>query len=253
VRFSDRVVAVTGASRGIGREIALRFGAEGAQVACIATSARNAEPTSQAIEPTSQAIVEAGGRAQAYGCDVSNGEAVERLFAQIGEDLGGVAILVNNAGLTRDTLLLRMDEEAWDRVLDVNLKGAFLTTKAAIKAMMKARWGRLINITSIIGLTGQAGQANYAASKAGLIGFTKSMAKELGSRGVTCNSIAPGFIETDMTDALPETMREEVVKGTPLGRLGTPADIAGTVLFLASDDAAFITGQTFVVDGGLTL
>jgi len=246
VRFSDRVVAVTGASRGIGREIALRFGAEGAQVACIATSARNAEPTSQAI-------VEAGGRAQAYGCDVSNGEAVERLFAQIGEDLGGVAILVNNAGLTRDTLLLRMDEEAWDRVLDVNLKGAFLTTKAAIKAMMKARWGRLINITSIIGLTGQAGQANYAASKAGLIGFTKSMAKELGSRGVTCNSIAPGFIETDMTDALPETMREEVVKGTPLGRLGTPADIAGTVLFLASDDAAFITGQTFVVDGGLTL
>lgn len=237
---------MTGASRGIGREIALGFGSEGACVACVATLASNAEPTAQTI-------VEGGGRARAYGCDVSDAAAVDDLFRQIGEDLGAAEVLVNNAGLTRDTLLLRMDEDAWDRVLDVNLKGAFLTTKAAIKAMMKARWGRVINITSIIGLTGQAGQANYAASKAGLIGFTKSMAKELGSRGITCNAVAPGFIETDMTEALSEAMREDVLKTTPLGRLGSVGDIASAVLFLASNEASFITGQTLVVDGGLTL
>ncbi len=242
MRFEGRVVVVTGASRGIGREVAVRFGAEGALVACLATTLANAEATASLIPG-----------ARAYACDVGDSAQVEAVFSQVEADLGVVQILVNNAGVTRDTLLLRMKDDDWDRVLTVNLRGAFLCTRAVTKGMMKARWGRVVNVTSIVGLGGAAGQANYAASKAGLIGLTKSVAKELGARGVTCNAVAPGFIETDMTADLPAEFRDQVVKTAPLGRLGTPGDIAGAVLFLASEEAAYVTGQTLVVDGGLTL
>ena len=246
MRFQDDVVVVTGASRGIGREIALQFGHEGAKVACVATSEANAAPTADAV-------IAAGGVAKAYGLDVSDGEAVKSVFDQIGTDFGAPTVLVNNAGITRDTLLMRMKDEDWTRVLDVNLKGAFNSCQAVAKGMMKARKGRIINVSSIIGLHGGAGQANYSASKAGLVGLTMSLAKELGSRGITCNAVAPGFIETDMTTDLPEDFREMVTKTAPAGRLGSPADIAGVVLFLASDEAAYMTGQVLTVDGGLTL
>jgi 3-oxoacyl-[acyl-carrier protein] reductase len=184
---------------------------------------------------------------------VSNAESVEALFAKVQEELGTPHVLVNNAGITRDTLLIRMKDEDWDRVIEVNLKGAFLCIKAVTRSMMKARTGRIVNIGSIIGTTGAAGQANYAAAKAGLIGLSKSIAKELGGRGITCNTVAPGFIETEMTHGLPTEMKENVLKSTPAGRLGQGTDIAAAVLFLASDEASFITGQTLTVDGGLTL
>jgi len=247
-RFAGKVVAVTGASRGIGREIASRFASEGASVAVIATTRENADKTVAAL-----ATEAPGASVKGYGCDVSDASQVEATFAAIEADLGTVAILVNNAGVTRDTLLMRMSEEDWDKVVGVNLKGAWLCTKAVLRGMMKARWGRIVNVTSIVGLGGAAGQANYAASKAGLIGLTKSTAKELGSRNITCNAVAPGFIETDMTAELSQEMRDGVVKTAPLGRLGASADIAGAVAFLASDDAGYVTGQTLVVDGGLTL
>lgn len=243
MRFENKTVVVTGASRGIGREIAHAFAREGANVACVATSVAGAQATVEAI----------GGNAKAYACDVSDTAAVEALFEAVTKDLGVPAVLVNNAGITRDTLLIRMKDEDWDRVLNVNLKGAFLCTRAVTRAMMKARYGRIVNVSSVIGQTGAAGQANYAAAKAGLAGLTKSVAKELGSRGITCNAVAPGFIETDMTEALSAEMRESVVKTAPAGRLGSPADIASAVLFLASEEAAYITGQILTVDGGLTL
>lgn len=243
MRFSEKVVVVTGASRGIGKEIALAFAREGAKVACVATSLGGAQGTVDAI----------GESARAYACDVSDAAQVEALFEAVAKDLGTPAVLVNNAGITRDTLIVRMKDEDWDRVLAVNLKGAFLTTRAVTRAMMKARYGRIVNVSSIIGQTGAAGQANYAAAKAGLSGLTKSVAKELGGRGVTCNAVAPGFIETDMTEALPAEMKEHVLKTAPTGRLGSPADIAAAVLFLASEEAGYITGQTLTVDGGLTL
>jgi 3-oxoacyl-[acyl-carrier protein] reductase len=244
--FEGKVVVVTGASRGIGRGIALSFAKRGASVACVATTEAGADATASIINAE-------GGKALAYACDVSSPESVDALFARIASDLGTPAVLVNNAGINRDTLLIRMKDEDWDRVLDVNLKGAFLCIRAVSRSMMKARYGRIINISSVIGQTGAAGQANYAASKAGLFGLTMSVAKELGSRGITCNAVAPGFIETDMTGDLPTEMREMVIKTAPAGRLGTPADIAPAVLFLASEDAAYITGQTLTVDGGLTL
>lgn len=243
MRFQDKTVVVTGASRGIGREIALAFAREGAKVACVATTEAGAQATVDAI----------GGEAKAYACDVSDAASVDALIEAVTKDFGVPAVLVNNAGITRDTLLLRMKDDDWDRVLAVNLKGAFLTTRAVTRGMMKARYGRIVNISSIIGQTGAAGQANYAAAKAGLSGLTKSVAKELGSRGITCNAVAPGFIETDMTESLPAEMRESVVKSAPAGRLGSPADIAAAVLFLASEEAGYITGQTLTVDGGLTL
>lgn len=246
MKFQGQTVIVTGASRGIGKEIALQFAQEGATVACIATSATNAEPTVSAI-------TEAGGKAQAYGLDISDSAAVKSVFEAIESDHGAPSVLVNNAGVTKDTLLMRMSDEDWDKVVSVNLKGAFLCTRAVIRSMMKARYGRIVNLTSVIGLHGQAGQANYSASKAGLLGLTMSTAKELGSRGVTCNAVAPGFIETDMTHDLPEEFRKKVVTDCPVGRLGTPADIAAAVLFLASQEAAFITGQCLTVDGGLML
>jgi 3-oxoacyl-[acyl-carrier protein] reductase len=243
VRFEGKVVAVTGASRGIGRETALRFGREGAKVACLATTLENAALTAEEI----------GASARAYGCDVSDSAMVASVFERIEEELGPVQVLVNNAGVARDALLLRMSEEDFDRVIEVNLKGAWRCIKAVARPMMKARWGRIVNVSSVVGLAGAAGQANYAASKAGLIGLTLSVAKEFGSRGVTCNAVAPGFIETEMTASLTAEFRERVVGTAPLGRLGTCADVAGAVLFLASDEAGYMTGQTLVVDGGLTL
>ncbi|AIE84838.1 3-oxoacyl-[acyl-carrier-protein] reductase [Fimbriimonas ginsengisoli] len=243
MRFQEKTVVVTGASRGIGREIALAFAREGAKVACVATTEAGAQATVDAI----------GGVAKAYACDVSDSASVEALFEAVTKDLGTPAVLVNNAGITRDTLLVRMKDEDWDRVMSVNLKGAFLCIRAVTRPMMKARYGRIVNISSVVGQTGATGQANYAAAKAGLSGLTKSVAKELGSRGITCNSVAPGFIETDMTDGLSADFREQVVNTAPAGRLGTPADIAHAVIFLASDEAGYITGQTLTVDGGLTL
>jgi 3-oxoacyl-[acyl-carrier protein] reductase len=194
---------------------------------------------------------EIGERAAGFGCDVADGAQVAAAFAAVERDVGPVDILVNNAGLTRDNLLLRLSEADWDAVLDANLKGAFHTTRAVIKGMMKRRSGRVINITSIVGLSGNKGQANYAASKAGLIGFTKSVAKEYASRGILANCVAPGFIETDMTGALPDEARASLLEDIALGRLGRPDDVAGAVLFLASDLAGYITGQVLVVDGGL--
>ena len=241
MRFTDQVVIVTGASRGIGKGLAQAFAAEGAKVACVATTLAGANATAEAIG------------ALGFACDVSDSASVEQLFTDVGEKLGTPSVLVNNAGITKDTLILRMKDDDWDRVVDVNLKGAFLTIRAAAKVMMKARYGRIVNISSIIGNTGAAGQANYAASKSGLFGLTKSVAKELGSRGITCNAVCPGFIETDMTENLPQEMRDQVVKTAPAGRLGTASDIAAAVLFLASQDAAYITGQVLTVDGGLTL
>ena len=244
--FEGKVVVVTGASRGIGRGIATAFAKQGATVACVATTEAGAAGTVAVIEAE-------GGKAKAYACDVSQSEAVDALFTAIVNELGTPAVLVNNAGINRDTLLIRMKDEDWDKVVDVNLKGTFLCIRAVARVMMKARYGRIVNISSVVGQTGAAGQANYAASKAGLFGLTMSVAKELGSRGITCNAVAPGFIETDMTEDLPAEMRESVIKTAPAGRLGTPADIAPAVLFLASEEAAYVTGQTITVGGGLTL
>jgi 3-oxoacyl-[acyl-carrier protein] reductase len=242
MRFEGRVVLVTGASRGIGKTIAESFASEGARVACVATSLANAAPVAGALA-----------NAKAYGCDVSDSSAVEALVEQVVSDLGTPSVVVNNAGITRDTLLMRMKEEDWDRVLDVNLKGAFNLIKACSRSMMKARYGRIVNVSSVIGQHGAAGQANYAAAKAGLFGLTMSVAKELGSRGITCNAVAPGFIETDMTESLPADFKEYVVKTAPAGRLGTGTDVASAILFLASEEASYITGQTLTVDGGLML
>lgn len=241
MRFDGKVVIVTGASRGIGAEIAAQFAAAGAQVACVATTLDGANKTASAI----------GGKG--FACDVSDSASVEAMIEAVTEQMGAPAVLVNNAGITRDTLIMRMKDEDWDRVIDVNLKGAFLTCRAVARSMMKARYGRIVNITSVVGLGGAPGQTNYSAAKAGLVGLTKSIAKELGSRGITCNAVAPGYIQTDMTDDLPAEFRDQVVKMAPAGRLGAPADIAPAVLFLASEEAAYITGQVLVVDGGLTL
>lgn len=237
---------VTGASRGIGKAIAQGFAREGATVACVATTLEGAEASAKAIR-------DAGGAAQGFACDVSDSASVEALFEAATASLGAPAVLVNNAGIAKDALLMRLSEDDWDRVIAVNLKGAYLCTKAATRPMMKARYGRIVNVSSIIGVGGGAGQANYAASKAGMIGLSKSVAKELGGRGITSNVVAPGFIETDMTADLPAEMRENVAKVAPVGRLGTPEDLVAAVLFFASPEAGYITGQTLVVDGGLTL
>jgi 3-oxoacyl-[acyl-carrier protein] reductase len=243
MRFQDQVVVVTGASRGIGKGLASAFAAEGATVACVATTQEGADRTA----------AELGGGAKGYACDVSQADQVEAVFTAINSDLATPSVLVNNAGVTRDTLLIRMKDEDWDKVIDVNLKGAFLCTRAVAKTMMKARYGRIVNLSSVIGTSGGAGQVNYSASKAGILGITKSVAKELGSRGITCNAVAPGFIETDMTLDLPQEFRDHVVKMAPAGRLGNPEDIAAPVLFFASRESGYITGQTLVVDGGLML
>ena len=241
IDLTGHVAFVTGGTRGIGRGIATMLHQAGAAVAVVG---RNRD---QAIA----AAAELGHRTVGVACDVADGTQVAAAIAEAEKALGPISILVNNAGLTRDNLLMRLTDEDWDQVLEANLKGAFHTTKAVIRGMMKRRAGRIINITSIVGITGNKGQANYAASKAGLIGFTKSVAKEYASRGVTANCVAPGFIETDMTAALPQEARDALLSQIALGRLGQPSDVAGAVLFLASDLARYVTGQVLVVDGGM--
>jgi 3-oxoacyl-[acyl-carrier protein] reductase len=237
------IAFVTGSTRGIGLGIARALYGAGAKVAIVGRD----------LERARAVAAELGDRATGVACDVAQGAQVEAAVAAADAALGPITLLVNNAGLTRDNILLRLTDDDWDAVLDANLKGAFHTTRAVIKGMMKRRAGRIINVSSIVGLTGNKGQANYAASKAGLIGFTKSIAKEYASRGILVNCIAPGFIETDMTAALPEAAKATLLEGIALGRLGRPEDVAGAVLFFASDLAGYITGQVLVVDGGLVI
>jgi len=245
-RLEGRVALVTGASRGIGAAIARRLAAEGAVVAV--NYAGRADAAAEVV----RAIVEAGGRAKAFQADVSDPVACTALVGEVAAEFGGLDILVNNAGITRDGLLVRMSDEDWSAVIDTNLSGAFYATRAAGKIMMKARSGSIVTIASVVGLVGNAGQVNYAAAKAGLVGMTKAVARELASRNVRANAIAPGFIATEMTDALPDAAREAAAGSIALGRFGTPEDIAAAVAFLASDDAGYITGQVIAVDGGMT-
>jgi 3-oxoacyl-[acyl-carrier protein] reductase len=246
-KFDNRVAVVTGGGRGIGGEIARAFAREGARVAVVSRNLASCAAVAEQIN------AERPGGAKAYAVDVASHDAVQELGKQIVEDFGTVNILVNNAGVTRDGLLMRMKDEDWDTVLDTNLKGAFNTVKAFQRTLMRAEDPRIIQIASVIGLIGNAGQANYSASKAGLIGFTKAVARELSGRKVTCNAIAPGFITTDMTDELPEKVRDEVLGKIPLGDFGAVEDIAAAVLFLASAEARYITGQVLAVDGGMTM
>ncbi len=242
--LSEKVAVITGASRGIGRLIAVDLARRGARVV---VSARNVE----ALDSLVAEITAGGGEALAVAADVAVAADADGLLAAAVQRFGRVDILVNNAGITRDGLLLRMKEEDWDAVLDTNLKGAFLCTRAAAKVMSKQKYGRIINISSVVGEMGNPGQANYCASKAGLLGLTKSVARELARRNITVNAVTPGFIVTDMTDALPEKARDELVSQIPLGRLGKPEDIAFCVAFLASDQAGYITGQVLGVNGGM--
>jgi len=246
-RFDDRVAVVTGGGRGIGGEIARAFAARGAKVAVVSRSESSCGATAQSIND------EFPDAARAYAVDVAGHEAVQELGKRVLADFGGVNILVNNAGVTRDGLLMRMKEEDWMTVLDTNLKGAFNTVKAFMRPLMKAEDARIVNVASVIGLIGNAGQANYAASKAGLIGFSKSVARELAGRAVTCNAVAPGFITTDMTGELADKVREEILAKIPLGSFGEVADVANLVLFLAGPGARYITGQVVAVDGGMTM
>lgn len=243
--LKGQVALVTGASRGLGKAIAIVLARSGARVACVA---RDADKLAQTVA----AITEAGGQAEAFSCDVKDRQSVGQLVDRIVEQWGRLDILVNNAGVTRDTLLLRMSDDQWDEVLSTNLTGAFLFARAAGLHMMRARHGRIINITSVVGLMGNPGQTNYSASKAGLIGFTRSLSRELAGRKVTINAVAPGFIESDMTQALGPALLDEAKKRIPAKRLGTAEDVAGAVLFLASPAASYITGQVIVVDGGMT-
>jgi 3-oxoacyl-[acyl-carrier protein] reductase len=242
--FEGRVALVTGASQGIGRSIAMELAKSGATVALAARNEAKLAEVKAAIEAE-------GGKAEAFALDVSNEDSIKSVAKEIVTKLGAVHILVNNAGVTRDTLVLRMKSSDWDDVLTTNLKGAFLLTQALLQPMMKARWGRVINISSVNGELGAPGQANYSASKAGLIGLTKSFAREFASRGITVNAVAPGFIETDMTDVLTEDQKNAMLGSVPLGRAGTVADIAAAVRFLASEEAGYITGHTLDVNGGL--
>jgi 3-oxoacyl-[acyl-carrier protein] reductase len=245
-QLTGQIALVTGAGRGIGRAIALKFAAEGADVACVSRTMEN----SQRVADEIQAL---GRKAWPHAVDVADGAAVTQAVETILAACGKVDILVNNAGVTRDGLLVRMSEADWDTVLNTNLKGAFLFTKSLTRAFMKQRSGRIINIASIVGLIGNAGQCNYAASKAALLGFTKSAARELASRGVLVNAIAPGFIETDMTSGLKEELKTEMLKTIPLGAFGQAEDIANAALFLASPAARYITGQVLTVDGGMVM
>ncbi|WP_163182840.1 3-oxoacyl-[acyl-carrier-protein] reductase [Neobacillus sedimentimangrovi] len=247
MNLAGKIALVTGASRGIGREIALELARQGANVA-VNFSGSEAKAGEVVDE-----IKSLGQDAFAIKCNVANSEEVAEMVKAVIDRFGRLDILVNNAGITRDNLLMRMKEEEWNDVININLKGVFLVTKAVTRQMMKQRSGRIINISSIVGVSGNVGQANYVAAKAGVIGLTKTTAKELASRNITVNAIAPGFITTDMTDKLPEDVRSEMLKQIPLARLGEPKDIAKAAAFLASDDAAYITGQTIHIDGGMVM
>jgi 3-oxoacyl-[acyl-carrier protein] reductase len=247
MRFENQVAIVTGAGRGIGHAIAVRLAKEGGRVASVSRSEANARRTADEIN---------GARAEAarpYGVDVADHAAVQQVCAQILADFGHIDVLVNNAGVTRDGLSMRMSIEDWDTVIDTNLRGAFSFAQGVIRPMIKQRSGRIINISSIAGLSGNPGQANYAASKAGLVGLTKTLARELASRAITVNAIAPGFIVTDMTDVLSDELKKAVLTKIPLGKFGEPADIAAAVAFLASAEAKYITGQVLTVDGGIVM
>lgn len=246
-RLSGKRALVTGASRGIGRAVALRLAAEGASVALNYRAGR------EEAEAVAAEIAAAGGSAAVLQGDVSVAEEAEALVGAAEAALGGLDILVNNAGATRDNLLMRLSEEDWDAALNTNLKGAFLCAKAAIRPMLRQRFGRIVNMSSVVALTGNPGQANYAAAKAGLIGFTRTVAREVASRGVTVNALAPGFIETQMIESIPDDLRARILERIPLGRFGAPDDVAGCVAFLCGDDGAYITGQTISIDGGLAL
>ena len=244
-RFENKIVLVTGAGRGIGASIAKRFASEGAEVIV------NYSGNDEAAQKTVDEITATGGQAQKYKCSVNDRESVKVMIDEIIKKFGRIDILVNNAGITKDGLMLRMTDEDFDRVIDVNLKGTFNCTKYVSKYMLKQKSGKIINISSVVGLSGNAGQVNYSASKAGIIGITKSAAKELSSRGITVNAVAPGYVDTDMTKVLSDNIRNEILKNIPLQRMGYVEDISNCVAFLASEDASYITGQVISVDGGM--
>lgn len=242
-----RVAVVTGGGRGIGREIALRLAREGADVAI---SYRKADA---AAEAAAEAVREAGARCELFRGDVATPGDVDDLFKGVNEAFGRLDILVNNAGVTRDNLMMRMKEDEFDEVLRTNLKGTYLCTRAALRPMVRARWGRIVNISSVVGLVGNAGQANYAASKAGIIGFTKSVAREVAQRGITANVVAPGYVETELTGSLPEKVKDQIKAQVPSGRFGEAGEVAEVVAFLVGEGAGYVTGQTVAVDGGMTM
>jgi 3-oxoacyl-[acyl-carrier protein] reductase len=241
------VALVTGGGRGIGRAIAVRLAQEGAKVAISYRS------NAAAARETAELVRKAGAGCETFKGDVASPEDVEALMTGVGEAFGPVEILVNNAGTTRDNILLRMKDDEFEEVLATNLKGTYLCTRAVLRGMVRARWGRIVNISSVVGLLGNAGQANYAASKAGMIGFTKSVAREVAGRGITANAVAPGYVETELTGALPENVKERILGQVPVGRFGEPEEIAEVVAFLAGERAAYVTGQTIAVDGGMVM
>jgi 3-oxoacyl-[acyl-carrier protein] reductase len=242
--LNGKVALVTGASRGIGQAIALELAAAGAKVAGTATTQSGADGITAAIEA-------AGGTGAGFVLDVNDAARCEAVLGEIGQRFGDVAILINNAGITADNLLMRMKDEEWDRIMATNLRPVYVLSKLVMRPMMKARWGRIINVTSVVGYSGNAGQTNYAAAKAGMVGFSKSLAREVGSRNITVNCIAPGFIDTDMTKALAEAQKQALLTQVPLGRFGTVKEIAAAAVFLASDGAGYITGSTIHVNGGM--
>ncbi|MCF4150345.1 3-oxoacyl-[acyl-carrier-protein] reductase [Dethiosulfovibrio sp. F2B] len=244
---NGRVALITGGSRGIGKAIALELASRDLRVVV------NYRSSSKAADEVVKTISDLGGEAIAVRADVSDPDQVKELFKIVSTEFGSVDILVNNAGITRDGLLMRMKESDWDAVIDGNLKSAYLCSKEGVKGMAKGRWGRIVNMASVVGLIGNPGQANYCASKAGIIGLTKSIAREYAQRGITVNAVAPGFIATDMTDVLPESVKEEMLKSVPAGRAGTVEDVAKAVAFLVSEDASYINGQVIAVDGGMTM
>lgn len=243
----QRTALVTGAGRGIGRAVAIRLAASGYRVAV------NFNSSGKPAEEVCAIISSSGGVAAPFQADVSDSGAVKKLFASVDERFGPVSVLVNNAGITRDGLLIRMKDEDWHHVLTANLSSVYYCTKEALRGMVRAKWGRIINMASVVGMIGNPGQANYCASKAGIIGFTKSLAREYGSKGITANAVAPGVIATDMTGALPEDVRDALLRQVPAGRSGTPEDVAALIGFLASEEASYITGQVIAVDGGMTM